>query len=133
EAKIENLEEKILLLEEKRDEFQEFEEVVEIELQNKAKVLPLKEDINPLYTLETLDEQLHRYYQSFIKDNNIFPFRIYGMQERLIELLYEDHFDIRKYENRIRSDYHISGPGDADIMFPEIKFFFDFLESKEYP
>lgn len=133
EAQIENLEERILLLNEKRDEFQEFEEEVEIDLQAQAKAPPINENIDPLYTLENIDEQLHRYYQSFNKDKSTFAFRISGMMERLIELLYENHFNIRKYENRKRSDYHVSGPGDADIMFPEIKFFFDFLESKDYP
>ncbi|MBD8015043.1 restriction endonuclease [Planococcus wigleyi] len=133
EAKIESLEERILLLNVKRDEFQEFEEEVEIVLQAQAKAPPISKKINPLYTLETVDEQLHHYYQSFIKDYNISSFRISGMMERLIELLYEDHFNIRKYENRKQNDYYVSGPGDAEIAFPSIKFFFDFLESKEYP
>lgn len=133
ENEIEDLELRILLLKEKREEFHEFEEEVENDLQVQAQVPPLKEDINPLYTLETVDEQLHRYYQSFMKDYNVSNFRIVGMMERLIELLYEDHFNIRKYEDRVRSDYHIPGPGDGDSAFPSINFFFDFLESKNYP
>lgn len=133
EIEIDNLEARILLLNEKRDEFQEFETDVEMELQAQAKASPINENINPLYMLETVDEQLYLYYQSFIKDKNTFAFRISGMMERLIELLYEDHFNIRKYENRIQNYYHVSGPGDADLIFPEIKFFFDFLESKKYP
>lgn len=133
ENEIEDLELRILLLKEKRDEFHEFEEEVEIDLKAQANVPPLNDDINPLYTLETVDEQLHRYYQSFMKDYNVSSFRIVGMMERLIELLNEDHFNIRKYEDRVRSEYHIPGPGDGDSAFPSIKFFFDFLESKDYP
>lgn len=126
---IEELEERIAFLKQEENNSQQAEKKTEEEIE----APPLYELIDPLYTLETIDEQLHQYYQSFIKDNDIFPFRISGMMERLIELLYEDHHNIRTFENRKRSDYHISGPGDADVMSGEIKLFFDFLESKGYP
>lgn len=128
---VDSLKEEITLLE--KEKLRISQSIGYLQNDSDEEFVPFEDETSKsFYILDTIEPQLHRYYQAFMKDADLRGIRIPEVHKHLAKLLYEDYHNISKFDDSEYEAYK-EGISEAKWMFREVKVFFDFLKTKDYP
>lgn len=129
--RVDSLKGEITLLE--KENFHIYQSIGYLQSDSAEEAMDFKDETpKSIYNLDTIEPQLHRYYQAFMKDADLKGIRIPEVPRYLAKILYEDYHNISKFDDSKYEEYK-EGISEAKWMFREVKVFFDFLTTKEYP